>query len=214
MARDKTILIVDDQEINRQVIAELLTQPGYHLVLAGSGAEALEIVAEWKLDLILLDVMMPGMDGFEVCQRLKSNPQWQHIPIILVTALDRTEDLVQGFESGADDFIAKPFKRLELQARVRSMLRLKEHYDRLEAQKVQLEEVLQLRKDMTNMLVHDMKTPLTAVIAYSGLLLRDSVLSAQNQQHIQAIQQEAEQLNNLANDLLRRAKAEQTQDQA
>ena len=214
MARDKTILIVDDQEINRQVIAELLTQPGYHLVLAGSGAEALEIVAEWKLDLILLDVMMPGMDGFEVCQRLKSNPQWQHIPIILVTALDRTEDLVQGFESGADDFIAKPFKRLELQARVRSMLRLKEHYDSLEAKNQQLEEMLQFREDMVKMLVHDMKNPLTSVNVYTELLLRDAEMSAQDRENLQAIKQGVNQLTKHTNDLLQRAKAEQTQDQA
>ena len=209
MTSDKTILIVDDQETNRQILKIGLTQPGYYLIFAGSGIEALEIVAELTPDLILLDVMMPGMDGLEVCQRLKSHPQWQFIPIILVTALNSKEDLAHGLEVGADDFIAKPFNWLELEARIRSMLRLKEQYDRLEAQKAQLEEVLQLRKDMTHMLVHDMKSPLTAVSVYSDLLLRDSALPAQAQQHLQAIKQGAEQLTQYANDLLLRAKTEQ-----
>ena len=209
MTRNKTILIVDDEEMTRQILGRGLTQPNYHLVLTGSGAEALEMMAELTPDLILLDVMMPEMDGFEVCQRLKSNPQWQHIPIILVTALSSKEDLAHGLEVGADDFIAKPFDWLELEARIRSMLRLKAQYDRLEAQKAQLEEVLQLRKDMSNMLVHDMKSPLTAVSVYSDLLLRDSALPAQGRQHLQAIKQGAEQLTQYANDLLRRAKTEQ-----
>ena len=209
MASDKTILIVDDEEMTRQMLGKGLTQPDYHLVLAGSGVEALEIVAELAVDLILLDVMMPEMDGFEVCQHLKSNPQWQFIPIILVTSLSSKEDLVHGLEVGADDFIAKPFEWLELQARVRSMLRLKAQYDRLETQKTQLEEVLQLRKDMVHMLVHDMKNPLTAVSVYSELLLHNPEMSAQGRQHLQAIKQGAEQLTQYANDLLLRAKTEQ-----
>ena len=209
MASDKTILIVDDEEMTRQILSKGLTQPGYYLVFAGSGAEALEIVAELAVDLILLDVMMPEMDGLEVCQRLKSNPQWQFIPIILVTALSSKEDLAHGLEVGADDFIAKPFEWLELEARIRSMLRLKEQYDRLEAQKQQLEEVLQLRKDMVHMLVHDMKNPLTAVSVYSELLLHNPDMSAQGRQHLQAIKQGAEQLTQYANDLLLRAKTEQ-----
>ena len=211
MASDKTILIVDDDETNRQTLEMGLTQPGYYLILAGNGVEALEIVADLAVDLILLDVMMPEMDGLEVCQRLKSNPQWQHIPIILVTALDSTEDLARGLEAGADDFVSKPFNWLELRARIRSMLRLKAQHDRLAAQKRQLEEVLQLRKDMTHMLVHDMKNPLTAVGVYSDLLLRDPEMSAQGRQHLQAIKQGAEQLTQYANDLLQRAKVEQTQ---
>ena len=92
MTSDKTILIVDDEEMTRQVLGKGLTQPGYYLVFAGNGIEALEMVTQLTPDLILLDVMMPEMDGFEVCQRLKSNPQWQHIPIILVTSLSSKED--------------------------------------------------------------------------------------------------------------------------
>ena len=209
MASDNTILIVDDQESNRKILAGLLAQRGYHLVFADSGVEALEMVVQHPPDLILLDIMMPGIDGFEVCQRLKSSPQWQHIPIILVTALNSKEDLARGLDFGADDFLSRPLNRLELQARIRSMLRLKEQYDRLEAQKAQLEEVLQLRKDMSNMLVHDMKTPLTAIIGYSDLLLRTPEISAQGRQHLQAIKQGAGQLNRFANDLLLLAKTAQ-----
>ena len=211
MTDKNTLLIVDDQKINHQALEMSLTQQGYHLAFASSGVEALEIVAQQPPDLILLDIMMPGMDGFEVCQRLKSNSQWQPIPIILVTALSSKADLARGLDVGADDFLSKPFNRLELRARIRSMLRLKKQYDRLEAQKQQLEAALQLREDMVHMLVHDMKSPLTAVSVYSDLLLNNSEISTQNRERVQAIKQGAGQLTKYANNLLSRAKIEQNQ---
>jgi DNA-binding response OmpR family regulator len=84
-------------------------------------------------DVILLDVMMPGMDGFGICQHLKTDKHWQHIPIILITALNSKEDVVRGLDAGADEFISKPVEGLELRARVRSMLRIKQQYDQLKA---------------------------------------------------------------------------------
>lgn len=145
--KDKdTILVVDDEPVIHKILEGLLFNQGYNLIFANNGLEALEKVAEIPPDLILLDVMMPQMTGFEVCRRLRADEKRQHIPIILVTALDSKEDLARGLEAGADDFLAKPFDNLELVARVRSMLRIKKQYDLLETQRQQLEESLDLKE--------------------------------------------------------------------
>lgn len=146
MTKPATILVVDDEPILRDILEALLQAQGYNLALAGSGPEALAKVAEFCPDLILLDVMMPGMDGLEVCQILKAEKLWQHIPIILITALSSVEDLARGINAGADDFLHKPFDNLELLARVRSMLRLKSQYDALEEQRQKLETSLHLNE--------------------------------------------------------------------
>lgn len=119
-----TILIVDDQESVRQVLAGLLGGKGYRLGVARSGAEALVKAAELLPDLILLDVMMPGMDGFEVCRRLRADPLLAETPILLLTALDDRDSRLEGIEAGADDFITKPYNHIELEARVRTVTRL------------------------------------------------------------------------------------------
>ncbi len=141
-----TILIVDDEQFGRETLEDLLLSQPYHLAFAGNGAEALEKVTELKPSLILLDVMMPDMDGFEVCHRLKAEEQSRHIPIILVTALESKQDLAQGLEAGADDFLSKPVNGIELRARVRSMLRIKSQYDALTRQQQELEASLHLNK--------------------------------------------------------------------
>jgi DNA-binding response OmpR family regulator len=141
-----TLLIVDDIPAGRDMLGELLALPEYRLNFAGNGFEALVKVDELTPDLVLLDVMMPGMTGFEVCRRLKAEHRWRHIPIILVTALDSVEDLAYGLESGADDFVSKPVNGLELRARVRSMLRIKSQYDALEKQQRELEASLHLNE--------------------------------------------------------------------
>ena len=119
------ILVVDDESSARNTLEAFLFGEGYDLAFAASGPEALARLDELVPDLILLDVMMPGMDGFKVCQRLKTDKRWRHIPIILVTVLDSKEDLARGLDAGADDFLSKPVNGLELRARVRSMLRIK-----------------------------------------------------------------------------------------
>lgn len=118
------ILVVDDQLSAREVLRGLLTAHGYKLAFAGSGEEALVKAAELIPDLILLDVMMPDMDGFEVCRRLRADPHLAEVPVIMVTALDDQESCLLGLDVGADDFISKPFNQLELQARVRTITRL------------------------------------------------------------------------------------------
>ncbi len=124
MSENSTILIVDDELVSRYTVEVLLTQEGYNLVFAENGEDALEKAAQSIPDLMLLDVMMPGMDGFEVCRHLRANPRLAELPIVMVTALDDRDSRLRGLEAGADDFMSKPFDRAELRARVRTITRL------------------------------------------------------------------------------------------
>jgi len=125
------ILVVDDIRTNIKVLEAKLTSEYYEVLTAGSGPEALQAAVALKPDLILLDVMMPGMDGFEVCRRLKADPETAHVPVIMVTALGDPEDRVQGLSAGADDFLTKPVDDIAMFARVRSLLRVKLMLDEL-----------------------------------------------------------------------------------
>ena len=127
-----SILIVDDEPDNFDVIETLLSMQGYHLYYASNGQEALSVLDTVNPDLILLDVMMPGLNGIDVCKKIKSDLQWKIVPVIMVTALSSKEDLALCLEAGADDFISKPVNRLELCARVKSMLRIKQQHDTIQ----------------------------------------------------------------------------------
>lgn len=129
---NSTILIVDDNATNRDALELILSGYGYSLQMAEDGSQALEKANAIHPDLILLDVMMPGMDGFEVCRRLRSTPGLAEVPIILLTALDDSASRLEGIESGADDFISKPFDRQELRARVHTITRLNRYRTLLE----------------------------------------------------------------------------------
>jgi adenylate cyclase len=132
MTRERPlILAVDDEPANLALLRKLLTRQGYDVVEAGDGPSALSAVAEHRPDLVCLDVMMPGLDGIEVCQRLRRQPENAGLPILLLTALDRREDKARGLDAGANDFLAKPFDQSELSARLRSLLRTKALQDRL-----------------------------------------------------------------------------------
>ena len=130
---DAHILIVDDVPANRNLLTDLLRREGYQLRTAASGVEALEAVEQHPPDVILLDVMLPGITGFEVCRRLKSDPETRLIPVVLVTALQEREDKISGINAGADDFLIKPVNPHELLARVRSLVRLKRFTDELDS---------------------------------------------------------------------------------
>jgi two-component system cell cycle response regulator len=125
------ILVVDDLETNVRLLEAKLTLEYYEVLTAMDGLTALQIAGEERPDIILLDVMMPGMDGFETCRRLKADPVTRHIPVVLVTALDGREDKIKGLEAGADDFVTKPIDDLILFARVKSLVRLKSVMDEL-----------------------------------------------------------------------------------
>jgi DNA-binding response OmpR family regulator/class 3 adenylate cyclase len=132
MDSQATILIVDDEPANVDMLSQELEEEGYSILTASDGEAALIKVQEHSPDLILLDVMMPGVDGFSVCRILKGSGKTLLIPVILLTALRAHEDRVRGIEAGADDFISKPFERNELLAKIRSLLRLKKHREQQE----------------------------------------------------------------------------------
>ena len=127
-----TILVADDQPSNRELLEELLTTQGFTVITACDGASVLEVLARVQVDLVLLDVMMPHLNGFEVCERIKNNPETYLIPVVLITALCDKQDRIEGIKVGADDFLTRPVDRTELLARVRSLLTLKHRTDELE----------------------------------------------------------------------------------
>lgn len=146
MERNSIILIVDDELFGRKTLEALLTSPDYTLAFATSGPQALELALQLTPDLILLDVMMPDMNGFEVCRRLRDNPRLAEVPVIMVTSLgDRTSRL-QGIEAGADDIVSKPFDAVELRTRVRTITRLN-RYRRLLLERAKFERVTELAPD-------------------------------------------------------------------
>ncbi len=199
-----SILIVDDEPMARDVMEGFLFKDGYDLTFAASGAEALDCVAKLAPDVILLDVMMPGMDGLEICRILKADERWQHIPVILVTALGSKEDVAAGFEAGANDFLTKPANEAELRGRVRSMLRIKQQHDKLEAN-------LHLREDLAHMLVHDVRSPLSVILGYSELLMLKAKNLPELSEELNEIRMQARRLDSFLNDMLMLAKIEADQ---
>ncbi len=135
------VLVVDDNQQNRELLQAYLEDVDCHTVPANDGLEALDILAKDPPDLILLDVMMPKMSGFEVCRRIKNDPKTTDIPVIMVTALSEFGDIERGIDSGTDDFLSKPVNKLELLTRVKTMLKLKHLTDKLERTLAYLSEI-------------------------------------------------------------------------
>ena len=139
--RDPVVMVVDDNQQNRELLQAYLEDIDCLTVPAGYGPEALDILAKDPPDLILLDVMMPKMSGFEVCRRIKNDPKTTDIPVIMVTALNEFGDIERGIDSGTDDFLSKPVNKLELLTRVKTMLKLKHLTDKLERTLAYLSEI-------------------------------------------------------------------------
>jgi len=132
------ILVVDDTPRNVKLLADLLTVKGYAVVTAASGQEALDKIEREQPDLVVLDVVMPEMSGYEVCRKIREIPETRTLPVVMVTALDPSEERIKGIEAGADDFLTKPINQAELLARTKSLLRIKELYDTVQAQAAEL----------------------------------------------------------------------------
>jgi adenylate cyclase len=139
MTDEPLVLAVDDLPANVRLLDAVLSPRGYRVLGAGSGPEALALVAEHRPDLVLLDIVMPEMDGYEVCRRLRQDPATAFLPVVMITASGDQERLL-AIEAGADDFVAKPFDQAELLARVRSLLRIKRYHDTIEGQAAELAE--------------------------------------------------------------------------
>jgi two-component system, cell cycle response regulator len=149
------ILVVDDIPANVKLLQARLSAEYYEVITASNGPEALLACENNQIDLILLDIMMPGMDGFEVCTRLKADPAMQHVPVVMVTALDQPEDRIRGLRAGADDFLTKPVNDMQLMSRVKSLVRLKTLTDELRlraatTRAIGIDELLQLRPGESN----------------------------------------------------------------
>ena len=167
------ILVADDVPANVELLYDQLAMLGYRVISANDGPSAVESCFANRPDLCILDVAMPAgslrvddrSTGFEVCRRLKRDPRTERIPVIFVTALNDTTDRVKAIEAGGDDFLTKPHNRQILSARVRSLLRLKFATDALDDSYRKLRELEKVRDDLMKMIVHDLKTPLTSVLA-------------------------------------------------
>jgi signal transduction histidine kinase len=173
------VLVVDDDPRNRRLLEEYLMAAGYDVRLAADGRTALALAMERPPDLVLLDVMMPDLSGLEVCRQLKNDPQTRLCQVVLVTALDAGPHRVEGLDTGADDYIAKPVRREEFMAKVRSMLRarrllaeLEEARETVALRNAELEELEGLKETLTQTLVHDLKNPLAAVLGNLELMER------------------------------------------
>ena len=147
MKAKPVVLVVDDQPQNVELLEAYLAPEGYKIVRAANGEEALGKLSGSQIDLVLLDVMMPGMDGFEVARRVRQEPTHRLLPIILVTALKETEDRVKGIEAGCDDFLSKPVDKTELLARVKSLLKVKDYNDLMSNYQGELEAEVTRRQE-------------------------------------------------------------------
>jgi signal transduction histidine kinase len=195
------VAVVDDEISARETIEALLFREGYELELYDSPVSALEALRKSPPDVALLDVMMPEMDGFELCSRLKNDERTRHVPIILVTALGSRADFDAGHEAGADEFINKPVSGHHLRARVRSMLRIKAQYDRLQ-------EALRLREDLAHMVVHDMRSPLTSASIQLELLRRSRKEDSELQGSLEGLSRAHKRLQLMMDDILAMARYE------
>lgn len=203
------LLVVDDDAINRDVLSRRLKLQGHDVRNASSGSEALQMMRESEFDLVLLDIMMPDMDGYEVLGHIKEDGRLHHIPVIMISALNELQSVVRCIEAGAEDYLAKPFNPTLLKARIGACLEKKRGRDRetllyaqLQDNYKRLQEVEKLRDDMRNMIVHDLRTPLTAVIIGMEMLEKFGALNEPQQELIAIAGGGGKTLLGMINDLL------------
>jgi signal transduction histidine kinase len=197
-------MVVDDAPSNLQLLVTLMQMEGYKVRPVRSGAAALALLQEVRPDVILLDVNMPGMDGFEVCRRLKSDPLNCDIPVLFVSALSDTNDKVKAFEAGGTDYITKPFQMKEVRMRIETHLHMARMKAELEAANRKLRDSERLREMLAHLVAHDMRTPLFGILGMAELVAeKEAVLhDAESTEYVTTIRDSARLLVDLISDML------------
>jgi CheY-like chemotaxis protein len=207
--RTPYILVVDDMKINAMILANFLRSENYEVAVAKNGKHALEIIGERLPDLILLDIMMPVMDGFELSNILQTKPATQEIPIIFLSSESATQDIIKAFRLGARDYITKPYEKIELLARVETHLELKKSKEKLERllkeQKDSQEKIIELEKknSVLAMVVttnHEINQPLTVLYGNMQLLstsIEEQTLSDKQKKYLKQINDSIEKIKNI-----------------
>lgn len=207
--RVQRILVIDDNLSNRQVAEAHLVAAGYSVALAECGEEGIARFKEWDPDLVLLDILMPRVDGFETCRRLKAIPGGRDVPVVFLTALSDLGSHQRAMESGADDFLSKPINRTELLIRVRSLLWVKrlrdelaQGYDLIRSQRDALLQAQRQKEELSALVVHDLKSPLTAILFNVEYLVNEAKLSDEDRESMRDVHAAAEAMHRMVVNLL------------
>jgi len=197
------VLVVDDTIANLRLLSNMLSEEGYDVRAVTNGPQALQAVERDPPDVILLDITMPEMDGYEVCRRLKARDHSKDVPVIFLTALTDTADKVRAFDAGGVDYVTKPFQLEEVLARVKTQVALRQARVALAGSYRRLRTLEQLRDDLVHMVVHDMRSPLLALLVNLRVLKRPgSALDDESRETLEDAIQSAEALSRMANNLL------------
>ncbi len=198
------VLVVDDDKFIPRVIKNYLMEENYTIEFASSGEEALVKINEKEYDLVILDIMMPGMSGYDVCKKLRRKHTLNELPIIMLTSKDTIEDIVKAFDLGANDYISKPFDRNELLARVKTLIRLK----LLTKTNSILKEAIDTKNHFMQMTIHDLKNPLNVITGFTQLIISESEKKSEINDYAEMIKQSSELMMSLVQELLEMAKFE------
>jgi two-component system, sensor histidine kinase and response regulator len=204
------ILIVDDNPHNLQILGKILRENRFEIEFATNGKAALDWITIKKFDLILLDINMPEMDGFQLCINIRSNPLMIHVPIIFLSAETDRESILKGFELGAQDYITKPFDSRELLVRIKTHLDLKSTLEKLEIEKENAQSADRLKSTFLATMSHELRTPLNSIIGFTGILLKEAPgpLNDEQKKQLGMVQNSARHLLSLINDILDISKIE------
>lgn len=210
-ASETLILIIDDQIENLQILGNILSINKYKKSVATNGFEALEIAERLLPDLILLDIMMPDIDGYETCRRLKENEKTKDIPVIFLTAKTQIEDILEGFKIGGVDYISKPFNHEELLIRIKTHLELKKSKDIILNQNEILEGLIDEKNEILSIAAHDLKNPLQVMMGFAKMIVNnsDSLTTDDIKEFAQDINSAGESMIRIISDLLEINRAEQ-----
>ncbi len=202
-----TLLIVEDNISTRELIMEYLRHQSYRILVAGSGQEALEVLQVESVDLVISDVLMPVMDGYQLLEAIQVDPNLKNIPVVMVSAIGDMQSVLKCLELGADDYLYKPINRILLLARISNSLEKKFLRDR---EMAHFQEINAVKDQVVSTLAHDMKNPLALIIGFIELLIEDDAIPTEPRGYIQNIQRYAFQMNDLVQDLLDLSKLDMT----